>query len=189
MIPIDNTIVSDEILDNLFCCDLSVCKGACCVEGNSGAPLEEEEIGILEDIMDSVKPYLTPEGREEIEINGVFDYDMTGSYCTPLIKQQNCAFILFENEVAKCAIEKAFEDGKIDFIKPISCHLYPIRITKFNDYEAINYHTWDICEPACIKGKKEKIRVYKFLKTPLIRNYGSEWYKKLEKEAILRKKF
>lgn len=189
MIPIDNTIVSDEILDIMFCCNLAACSGACCIEGNSGAPLEEEEISILEDIIEVVKPYLTPEGLEEIEVNGVFDYDMTGNYCTPLIKEQNCAFIYFDKNIAKCAIEKAYQAGEIDFIKPISCHLYPIRITKFKDFEALNYHTWDICEPACTKGKQEKLRVFKFLKTPLIRNYGAAWYKKLEKEAIVRKKF
>lgn len=182
MIIIDDIIVSDEFRDARFCCNVQKCLGACCVEGDAGAPLEEEEISIIEDHIEEIEPYMRAEGIEVINKRGIFDYDMSGDYVTPLINDKDCAFVFYKNKVAKCAIEKAWEDGKIDFQKPLSCHLYPVRITKSDNFEAVNYHKWFICEPARTFGKSEEIPLYKFLKDPLKRAYGEDWYNKLVKE-------
>jgi hypothetical protein len=180
MIIIDNTIISDHLLEVRFCCDLAACKGACCVEGDAGAPLEEDEISEIEDYIDDIKPYMTPEGKDVIEQNGVFDYDSDGELVTPLVNDNECAFVYFEKEIAFCAIEKAWNEKKIKFQKPISCHLYPVRLGKLNDMTAVNYHQWDVCKPAVIKGDRLGLPVYKFLKDPLTRKFGEEWYQKLE---------
>ena len=182
MLVIDNILVSEEIRDIRFCCDLEKCLGSCCVEGDAGAPLEEEEISMLEDDIEFIKPYMPEKGVEVIEKHGVFDYDAFGEFVTPLINDKDCAFVYYENNIAKCAIEKAFEEGKISFQKPISCHLYPIRIIKHENFEAVNYHKWYICQSACTLGKKLELPLYKFLKDPLIRKYGEEWYGKLVEE-------
>jgi hypothetical protein len=182
MISIDKTIISEDVIKVQFVCDLKSCHGDCCVEGDEGAPLEEEEIGIIEDALDEIVPYMTPEGITVIDKSGVFDYGMDGDYVTPLINGKECAFVYQENGVWFCAIEKAYREGKIDFIKPISCHLYPIRITEYADFDAINYHKWPICSSAIEYGKELGIPVYKMLKEPLIRKYGENWYQKLEEE-------
>ena len=179
MIVIDNTIISEEIRDIRFCCDLEKCKGACCVEGDAGAPLDEEEISALEDYIDRIKPFMQNEGVRVIEKSGVFDYDFCGEYVTPLIADKDCVFVFYENEVVRCAIEKAYEEKKIEFRKPISCHLYPIRIKKFTDSELVNYHKWFVCQSACMLGDNIELPLYKFLKDPLTRKFGEEWYKKL----------
>lgn len=179
MIVIDNTIISEDIRDVRFCCDLEKCRGACCVEGDAGAPLEEEEISQLEDYIDRIKPFMQESGIEVIENSGVFDYDMNGEYVTPLISDKDCAFVFYENNIAKCAIEKAYENKKISFRKPLSCHLYPIRIKNYAGDDAVNYHKWAICQPACAKGKEINLPLYKFLKDSLIRKFGEEWYNKL----------
>jgi hypothetical protein len=183
MIVIDDVIVSDELVTEKFICNLHACHGDCCVEGDEGAPLEEFEIGEIEDCLDEVLPYMTEAGREVVEKNGVFDYGMSGEYVTPLVNGKECAFVYFENSISFCAIEKAFLEKKTDFHKPISCHLYPIRIKKYKGYEGVNYHRWHICKPAKVLGKEQGTPVYKFLKDPLIRKYGETWYKKLEAEA------
>lgn len=180
MIAIENTIVSEHLLEKKFVCDLTVCKGECCVDGDSGAPLEAEEITIMEDIVDAVKPYLPESGVKAIEEQGVFVIDDDGDYTTPLVEGKHCAFTYFENEIAKCGIEKAFYEKKVNWKKPISCHLYPVRVTKYKDYEAVNYHQWDICKPACDCGEKLNVPVYKFLREPLIKKFGEAWYKQLE---------
>jgi len=183
MIVIDNIIVSDEFRDGRFCCNLKKCLGVCCIEGDAGAPLEEDEISILEDNLEAIEPYMREEGIQVIGKNGVFDYDEFGDYVTPLIKDKDCAFVYYdENNIAGCAIEKAYDEGKIDFQKPVSCHLYPVRITKKKNFEAVNYHKWFICEPARTLGKEKGVYLYKFLETPLIRKYGEKWYKKLKNE-------
>lgn len=182
MIVIDNTIVSENIIKVNFCCDMKKCKGACCIEGDAGAPLEMEEIAILEDIFESIEPYMTKKGIEEIKKTGMFDYDSDGNFVTPLINNKECAYACFNSDEAGCAIENAFNDGKIDFQKPVSCHLYPVRITKYKDYDAVNYHEWIICKQGLRKGKKLNLPLYKFLKKPLIRKFGKEWFNKLEKE-------
>lgn len=183
MISIGKTIVSEEVIKKQFSCDLKACHGECCVQGDSGAPLEEEEIGIIEDYLEDIKPYMTKAGKKAVRKNGVFDYDSDGEFVTTLVDGQECAFVYFENEIALCAIEKAYREGKIDYIKPISCHLYPIRISKFKDFEAVNYHKWQICDLALLKGKKEQTALYEFVKDPLIRKYGKDWFNQLDKEV------
>ena len=183
MIVIDNTYISDDILDNFFVCDLEKCKGACCVEGDLGAPLELDELLVLEEILEEVKPYLMPEGIHEIEQQGPYIHDHEGDFSTPTIEGRECVYAFYDEKgFLKCGIEAAYRDGKIDFPKPISCHLYPIRISKLGkgEDEAINYHRWKICNPACSHGKALGIPIYQFLKEPLIRKYGEEWYEVLE---------
>jgi len=182
MIVIDKTIISEDIRDVRFCCDLDKCKGACCIEGDAGAPLDELEISEIEDNLDRIKPFMRPEGIKVVEKSGVFDYDMNGEYVTPLIDDKDCAFVYYEKDIAKCAIEKAYEDKKISFRKPLSCHLYPIRIKNYAGNEAINYHKWSICQSACSKGKAINLPLFKFLKEPLIRKFGKDWYNKLVNE-------
>jgi hypothetical protein len=180
MIVIDDKIVSDDVLEEHFVCDLNACKGACCVEGDTGAPLEEKELDILTDIYEQVKPYLTPEGIAVLEKEKYMWEEEDQSYKTPLIKNGPCAYINYDNGIAVCGIEKAFYDGKIKFKKPISCHLYPIRISKKKDFDAVNYERWSICKAACKNGNKLKVPVYRFLKEPIIRKYGEEFYNVLE---------
>jgi uncharacterized protein DUF3109 len=183
MIIIDNVLVSDEIGDVCFACDLRKCKGACCVDGDAGAPLEEQEISFLEDNLDYVKPFMTRAGIKEVEKNGVFDYDADGRFCTPLVDGDECAFVNFDEEgIAFCAIEQSYLDEKSNFLKPLSCHLYPIRITNLaNGGEAINYHKWHICKPALKRGKSDKFKLQDFVKVALIRKYGKPWYDKFVK--------
>jgi len=177
---IQNILISEEVCTEHFCCDLNLCNGLCCIEGDVGAPLELDEIADLEDNYPIFKKYMTQEGINKVEKDGTFDYDMEGSFVTPLLQNENCAFVYFEDKSAKCAIEKAFLNGEIDFQKPISCHLYPIRVKILPDYEALNYHRWSVCQSACEKGKTLKLPLYKFLKEPLIRKYGAQWYAELE---------
>lgn len=184
MIEIDNTLISDDLLERKFVCDLNACKGECCVAGDSGAPLEEDEVEIIKSILPKVKPYMNAEGIAEIEKSGVALIDSDGDLVTPLVDGvKHCAFVIFEKGIAKCSIEKAFYDGKVKFKKPISCHLYPVRITKYKQFDAVNYQEWDVCKPACQCGEKLDVPVYKFLKEPLVRKYGKAWYKKLELAA------
>lgn len=186
MIAIENTLVSEDILEKKFVCDLLSCKGACCVEGASGAPLEKEEIKILEEIFEEVKPYMEKDGVKAIEKQGFYVIDEDGDYTTPLIKGAQCAFVYFDDKkIAKCAIEKAHKEGKVEFKKPISCHLYPIRIKKTKTYEALNYHKWKLCAPACKNGDALGVRVYEFLKAPLIRKYGEQWYEKIQQAGMI----
>ncbi len=179
MIVIDDTLVSEELGKIYFSCDLHSCHGDCCVEGDAGAPLEEEEISILEDALDDIKPYMTEKGKSVVEKNGVFDYDIDGEWVTPLVNDRECAFVYFENGISFCAIEKAWREGKIKFQKPVSCHLYPVRLKKLKFNTAVNYDHWEICNPALIKGKADNTKVYQFLKEPLIRKFGEKWYQKL----------
>lgn len=184
MIEIENTLLSDDVKEKFFVCNLTKCKGACCVEGDLGAPLEDNELEILEDIYEEVKPYLSEAGQREIEIQGKHILDDEGEFSTPTIDGKECAYAIYdENKILKCGIEQAYLDGKISYIKPISCHLYPIRITKYDKFEAINYDQWSICSDACDLGAELSVPVYKFLKEPLIRKYGEQWYSKLEKEV------
>lgn len=179
MLIIDNILVSDDLYLVKFICPLKKCFGACCVEGDAGAPLEEEEISLLEDYLEEIEPYMTKEGIDAVDISGVFDYDMEGSYVTPLIKGGDCAFINFTDGIAWCAIEKAKEEGKIPFQKPVSCHLYPLRLAQLGEHEAVNYHRWHICHVAVEEGEKEGVPLYVFLKDALIRRYGESWYARL----------
>ncbi len=181
MIKVGEVLVSDDIKDVEFVCHLEKCKGACCVEGDLGAPLEEEELPIMNEILEKVKPYLTPEGIKSIKAQGTYILDEDGDYSTPTIGGKECAYAHYEPQgILKCGIEQAYLDGKISFRKPISCHLYPIRITKNKKgFEAVNYHKWNICSAACELGKSLGIPLYKFLKEPLVRKYGLVWYQEL----------
>jgi len=181
MIAIGDKLLSSEVFEKKFVCDLAACKGACCVEGEYGAPLAKEELKTMEDIYEKVAPYLSENGRKAIEEQGTHVTDPDGDHVTPLIDGKECAFTTFDDDgVAKCGIEQAHRDGAIDFYKPISCHLYPIRVTKLKDFEAVNYHQWHICAPACDCGQKLEVPVYKFLKEPLVRKYGKAWYDEME---------
>ncbi len=181
MIILGQTLLSDELYDEQFVCDLARCGGGCCVEGDAGAPLLEEETFILAEIAGRVVPFMISDGVDTVNKTGYWVTDDDGELTTPLVEGRQCAYVFFdENNVARCAIEKAFEEGLTDFRKPISCHLYPIRITSYPDYEALNYHRWPLCDCARVKGQKLRVRVYRFLKDSLIRKYGAEWYEELE---------
>jgi len=183
MILIENTCISDDVADKFFVCNLDKCKGACCVEGDLGAPLEESELPILEEIYEKVKPYLSAEGIKAIEEQGTYIKDWEGDFSTPTIEDRECAYAIYDDRgILKCGIEQAYIDGKITWKKPISCHLYPIRITKYENFHALNYDRWTICSDACELGEKLGVPVYQFLKEPLIRQYGENWYNTLDKE-------
>ncbi len=180
MIKVGEVLVSDDIKNVEFVCHLEKCKGACCVEGDLGAPLEEEELDTMKEIQSAVDPYLTPEGRAAIQAQGPYILDEDGDYSTPTISGRECAYAHYDQQgVLKCGIEQAYLDGKVGFRKPISCHLYPIRITKKKGFEAVNYHKWSICSAACAYGKSLQVPLYQFLKEPLIRKYGEGWYQEL----------
>ncbi|MEI6815505.1 MAG: DUF3109 family protein [Bacteroidota bacterium] len=179
MIAIEDTLVSEDLLERKFVCDLNKCKGECCIAGDVGAPLDADELPVLTKIYNKVKPYMSSRGIKEVEKHGLYILDGGDEYSTPLVQGKECAYVYFENEIAFCAIEKAYKEGKIDFKKPISCHLYPVRITKHKGYEAVNYDKWDICNPACKNGKKLGVPVYVFLQESLTRKYGEGWYKQL----------
>ncbi len=181
MIQIGDTLVSLDIIENHFVCDLEKCKGECCVSGDSGAPLEEHELAEIEKAYPLVKPYLNPDAVSSIDAQGLYLKDRDGDLVTPLTDgYKECAYTIFENGIAKCAFEKAYLEGKTTWRKPVSCHLYPIRIQKLSAYEAVNYDRWDICSAACKLGKNLKVPIYKFLREALIRKYGETWYEELE---------
>lgn len=184
MIQIGKTIVSEELIEKEFVCNLSACKGACCIEGDAGAPVEEDEAVIMEEIYEKVKPFLRPEGIQAIEEQGTTVIGEWGEIETPLVNGRECAYVTFkENGIASCGIEDAYNAGVIDFKKPISCHLYPVRVKEYSSFSAVNYHQWDICDAACELGKSLEVPVYKFLKEALIRKFGEDWYKELEEAA------
>jgi hypothetical protein len=177
-------LVSDEVRDKEFVCNLEKCKGACCVEGDFGAPLLEEELAILEEIYPKVKPYLSARGIEEIERQGTHTIDDEDELVTPVIAGRECVYAVYDNKgILKCGIEAAYNAGAIGWKKPISCHLYPIRLTKVGEYIGLEYHRWDICHCARQKGKKMHLPLYQFLKEPLIRRFGQAWYDELELTA------
>jgi hypothetical protein len=179
MFALGHTLISGDLKEVFFCCDLEKCKGACCVEGDAGAPLEEEEISLLEDHIEAIRPYMLPEGITEVEQTGVFDYDADGRFVTPLVLGRECVFVFFENGIARCAIEQAFREKKIPFQKPVSCHLYPARITHTRFDEAVNYHKWCICKAALVHGRNKNLPLYQFLEEALIRKFGRTWYNRL----------
>jgi len=184
MIEVGNVLVHEDVVKENFVCNLKKCKGACCLEGDSGAPLNHDELHILDEIYPKVKPFMTAKGIATIEETGTYVTDFEGDYTTPCVDtNKECAYVTWENGITKCAIEKAYEYGAINWKKPISCHLYPIRITKYPEFDVLNYDRWSICSPACSFGNELKVHVHEFLKEPLIRKFGEEWYKELE-EAV-----
>lgn len=185
MIQIDDTLVSLDVLESKFICDLSHCKGICCVEGDSGAPLLEEEVAELEKALPVIWDDLSPEAQDIIDKQGVSYVDVEGDLVTSIVNNKDCVFTCYDADgTCKCAIEKAYRAGKLSFYKPVSCHLYPIRVTEYDTFSAVNYHRREICKAAEVLGKKAGMPVYKYLKEPLIRRFGTDWYDSLEEVAI-----
>jgi Protein of unknown function (DUF3109) len=188
MFQLGKTIVSEEILERDFVCNLSACKGNCCIDGDAGAPLSEEETKIMEEIYPKVKPYLRPEGIAAIEAQGTWIKGEDGDFETTLIEGKDCAYVIFDGATALCGIEQAYNEGIVSWKKPVSCHLYPIRVKDFSEFTAVNYDKWDICNDACTLGKELQVPVYKFVKEALVRRFGEDWYLELEKVALDLKK-
>ena len=182
---LDDVVVSLDVLQEKFLCDLGACKGECCIEGDAGAPVEQDEVAKLEEVLPIIREDLSPEARAVIDKQGVVYVDEEGDLVTSIVNGKDCVFTCYDEKgTCFCAIEKAYRAGKVDFYKPISCHLYPIRVGDYGPYKAVNYHRWNVCKAAVLLGKKENVPVYKFLKEPLIRKFGQEWYDALEEVAI-----
>lgn len=185
MIAIDDILISNQVVEEQFVCDLEKCKGACCVEGDAGAPLENTELKELNAVFNKVVPYLSNEAKNILEKEGKYVYDKEFGWVTPTLSNGMCAYGIEDKKgIVKCAIEQAFNDGKISWKKPISCHLFPIRIKKTKRGDLVNYEPReDLCSAACSLGKKLKLPVYRFLKEPLIRKYGKDFYEALSATA------
>jgi len=183
MVIIQEVIISDDIFKQYFKCNLDACKGACCWEGDFGAPINTSEMQKLEEIFDDIKPYLTKEGLKAIEEKGLYTYfEQPKEYGTTLLENGACAYLTYlDNGIAVCGIEQAYRDGKTNYMKPLSCHLYPIRISenRHTGMEILEYDIWDICSKACDLGKKEKLPIYKFVKDAIVRKYGADFYDEL----------
>ena len=177
MIEIKDTVVTLDLFREQFCCDLGACKGACCIEGDAGAPVKLEEVAQLEEAAEIVWDELSPKAQEVIKAQGVVYTDQDGDIVTSIVDNKDCVFTCYDDKgCCYCAIDKAFREGRCKFQKPISCHLYPIRLSRMGSYTAVNYHRWDVCKAATLLGKKLNLPVYKFLKEPLIRAFGQEWW-------------
>ena len=180
LIEVGSHLVSTQLFERKFVCDLNVCKGACCVEGNSGAPLQLEEIDLIEDNLEQIESFMREEGKRAVRESGVFYMDEDNEPVTTLVNGAECAFVYFDkNGITKCAIESAYRAGKIDFNKPQSCHLYPVRVKKLHDKQVLTYEEWDICAPACACGDKLDVPVYKFLQEPIKRVYSEKFANEL----------
>lgn len=184
MIEIEDKVVSMDVLEVMFACDYEQCKGICCVEGDSGAPLEAGEADHLRRLLPEIRHMLSPRALEIIDAQGVSYLDEDGDEVTSIVDGKDCVFTTYdENGSCQCAYEKAYYEGRTDWIKPISCQLYPIRLTKYRDFTAVNYHKWSVCKCALKRGRREGVRVYEFLRGPLTRAFGEAWYGKLEEVA------
>lgn len=188
MIQIQDTLLSDDLFEEHFICDLCKCKGECCVDGESGAPITQEEFWQIKEILPHIWEELSPEARKVIEEQGIAYTDYDGELVTSLVKGRECVFTYFDADgVCKCSIDHAYREGRISVRKPVSCHLYPIRLTKYRDFTAVNYHRWSVCKPAVKLGKKEGVPLYRFLEEPLVRKFGEEWYREVCEVARLLK--
>lgn len=186
MIQIANTLLSDDIFEEQFICDLCKCKGECCVAGESGAPLTEEEFEQINAILPDIIDDLPPKAQKLIAAQVIAYTDTDGELVTSIINGEECVFAYFdENGICKCAIDTAYREGRIPVQKPVSCHLYPIRLTDYADFTAVNYHRWSICRPAVKLGRKEGVPLYRFLRDPLIRKFGEAWYNEVCEAARL----
>ena len=184
MIQIDDVVVSLDVFREKFLCDLSACKGQCCIEGDAGAPVELDEVAQLEEVLSVIWNDLSPEAREVINQQGVVYTDCEGDLVTSIVNGKDCVFTCYDRQGGcYCAIEKAYREGRCSFYKPVSCHLYPIRVGDYGPYKAVNYHRWEVCKAAVLLGKKENLPLYQFLKEPLIRKFGEAWYHELEEAA------
>ncbi len=180
MIQIKDTLISEDVFETCFVCDLGKCKGMCCVEGDAGAPLTHEEYEAIKNVLPKIWDDLSPKARELIEKQGIAYIDDDGELVTSIIKGRECVFTYFDADgVCRCAIDNAFREGRISVQKPISCHLYPIRLHKYDEFTALNYDRWSVCQPALRLGKKTGIKLYQFLKEPLICKFGEEWYQEV----------
>jgi len=185
MIILEDTLISDDIVEKKFCCSLNSCKGACCIEGDRGAPLSQEEVEILQKDLSIIQNFLDPEGIRLIAKKGFYEIDDDGDMVTTCLPDGRCAFVTQDElGILQCGIEKAHNAGATDFKKPISCHLYPIRLKEMDTYTLINYHEWQICKAACSLGEDIGMPLYQFVKDALIRKFGEEWYSALQKLAI-----
>jgi len=181
---IDDVLVTDGVLQNKFVCKLDACKGACCVEGDAGPPITHAEAIALEDHLEAIAPYMDAKGLAVAREEGVWEEDVEGELTATIVNGRECVFAYYDAEqVLKCAVETAQQAGAIDFEKPLSCHLYPIRVVENGPFKQLHYNEWDICSPACAFGEELGVPVYRFLKAPLIRAFGEEWYEALEKNA------
>ena len=189
MLQVGSALVSLDVIERFFICDLEKCLGACCIEGDAGAPVSEEECRKLKEILPVIWDDLLPEAKAVIERQGVAYVDEEGDLVTSIVNGKDCVFTCYDEKgCCYCAIEKAYRDGKTDFYKPVSCHLYPIRVGNYGVYKAVNYNRWDVCKAAVLLGRKENLPVYRFLKEPLIRKFGEDWYAELELVAEEMKK-
>ena len=187
MIMIEDILISEDIVQEQFACNLSSCKGACCIEGDYGAPLTEDEVLLIRQLLPKVLPYLPEASQEMIREEGFYTYNKEESVSeTNLMEDGACVFMgRDELGITFCGIQKAYKEGKIDFYKPISCHLYPIRVNQnhMNGFQTLNYDRWDICDAACSNGKKNKVKLYQFVKEALVRKYGEAFYEQLDAAA------
>jgi Fe-S-cluster containining protein len=184
MIIIENTLVSEDVLEKNFICDIEKCKGACCIEGDAGAPLNQDELLIIESQFENIKPFLSEAAIQDIERRGFYEKDKDGDFVTTCQPNGLCNFANIDKQgILACGMEQAFLDRKITFKKPISCHLYPIRIKEYSDFSAVNYHKWHICSDACALGQELGVPVYQFVKEALIRKFGQQWFDELDKVA------
>lgn len=183
MVQIGETVVSFDLFEETFCCDLGKCLGACCIEGDAGAPLEEAEIAELEELLPAIRDELNPEARRIVDQEGVAYIDQEGELVAQIVDGRQCVFAYRDEKdgCLKCLIERAFRQGRTSFMKPISCHLYPVRLERFNSFTAVNYHRWELCRDARCLGSKLNLPLFRFLKEPLIRRFGAEWYAELER--------
>ena len=180
-------MISDALLDAPFACNVSACLGGCCVQGDSGAPLEPEERETLEQLLPRVRKDLRPEALDVIDEQGVWEEVRPGEYVTTCVNHAECVFVVYDGPVARCAIERAYVEGRISFRKPISCHLFPIRAERFGDIEALNYEQIPLCKPAIKSGRKNDIQVLDFLREPLVRKYGEAWYEAFQAACASRR--
>lgn len=183
MVIVGKVIVSENIFERKFACQIDLCKGACCVQGDAGAPLEEDEIEVIQEELPNIKPFMSKEGLAFLNEGGFSEIDVEGDLSTRCRPNGECVFVDFDGDVAVCTIEKAHLAGKTWFRKPLSCHLYPIRAKKYGEYVALNYHQWEICSPACKAGEEGNVKVHQFLRDALVRKFGPSWYKELEAVA------
>lgn len=181
MLQIKDVIVSFDVLTESFSCDLAHCKGECCIEGDAGAPVTPDEIAQIEELLPTIWEDLSIEARKVINSQGVAYTDPEGELVTSIVNGKDCVFTCYGDDgCCYCAIEKAYRNGLCKFKKPVSCHLYPIRVKRIGDYYGLNYDRWDVCRAAVLKGRKDGIPIYKYLKEPLVRRFGQEWYDELE---------
>mgnify|MGYP002855144878 CR=1 FL=1 len=181
MVQIQDTLVSLDVFSECFCCDLCRCKGCCCVEGDAGCPVEMDEMASLEEVAEALRDELNAKAVDVIDIEGLFEIDVEGKFGVRTVDGRDCVFAVKDsNGTTLCSIDRAYHAGKTEIEKPLSCALYPIRLSDIGGVTALNYHRWEICRSGCEQGKALGLPLYQFLKEPLIRAFGKEWYSECE---------